>query len=184
MLRIIAGTVKNRRLEVPDSARPITDRIRTSIFDTIIDFIPNAKVLDLFSGSGAFAIEALSRGASEAVLLERSSKAVEIIKRNLIHVKFADQAKVINTTVEEYLADDREEENYDLIMLDPPFALEPHKKLRIVLAAANLLSSEGLLIFRYPEKEEYLDKLPGFEMVFSKKYGISRVNYYKRTSQT
>ena len=88
MLRIIAGEKKGLTIEVPSSAKPITDRIKTSIFDLIRDFIEGAEVLDLFSGSGNFAIEALSRGANRAVIVEIDDRAVDIIKKNIIKAKY------------------------------------------------------------------------------------------------
>jgi 16S rRNA (guanine(966)-N(2))-methyltransferase RsmD len=177
MLRIITGTAKNKKIEVPDSARPITDRIRTSIFDTIKDFVPNAKVLDLYSGSGAFAIEALSRGAASAVMVEKEESSVEIIKLNLINTKFQNQSKVIKSKVEDYLTPENIEK-FDIIMLDPPFPLKVEKKNAILIQTLNFLTTNGILIFRYPTKET-LPENSELNLVYSKKYGISIVNYYK-----
>lgn len=96
-MRVIAGTARSLRLETIDTmdTRPTTDRIKETLFNIISRELPDCTFLDLFSGSGAIAIEALSRGAKQAVLVEQNRKAVDCINRNLEFTKLKDKARVI-----------------------------------------------------------------------------------------
>lgn len=175
MIRIIAGTQKGKKLQVPKAAKPITDRIKTSIFDLIRDFLPQAHVLDLFSGSGNFAIEALSRGAKEAVIVELDYKAVNVIKENVQNTDYKLQTNIIKGDVLSFLLHDTK--LFDIIMLDPPFPIPSINKERLLkLSLAHLLPG-GILIFRYPAQEKYTVDRIDAEIVYTKKYGISVVSF-------
>jgi 16S rRNA (guanine(966)-N(2))-methyltransferase RsmD len=120
-MRIITGTAKGKKLKTPiQGTRPLTDRIKTSIFDLVRDFIPNSNVLDLYAGSGSFGIEALSRGATSAIFVDTAKKAIDCIKENLLNTKLHEKAKVIKAKVNDFLV--QTPEKFDLIFLDPPFA--------------------------------------------------------------
>lgn len=175
MLRIIAGEKKGLTIEVPSSAKPITDRIKTSIFDLIRDFIEGAEVLDLFSGSGNFAIEALSRGANRAVIVEIDDRAVEIIKKNIIKAKYNLKTDIFKMDAVKYLK--KMDAKFDLIMLDPPFPMSPSIKNEVMIMSTKLLKPNGLLIFRFPQNEKYDQVAPDVDIVFKKDYGISQINY-------
>ena len=178
MIRIITGKLKGRMLEVANVSRPITDRIRTSIFDTVSPIIEGAAVLDLYAGSGVFGLELISRGASRTVFVEKTWSATEAIKRNIKLTKTEDQTEVVMRTVQAYLKDSTEE--FDIIMLDPPFALAPAEKYDDLLQAVKNIAAGGIIIFRFPSKESYTDTPTGLEFVFSKKFGLSTVNYYRK----
>ena len=175
MLRIIAGEKKGLTIEVPSSAKPITDRIKTSIFDLVKDFIGGAEVLDLFSGSGNFAIEAISRGASRAVIVEIDDRAVEIIKKNIIKAKYNLKIDIFKMDAVKFLK--KTDAKFDLIMLDPPFPMSPNIKREVMLMSTKLLKPNGLLIFRFPQHEKYDEIEEGVNIVYQKHYGISQINY-------
>lgn len=178
MIRIIGGTAKNRKLKVPrDSTKPLTDRIKTSIFDLIREFIPGAKVLDLFAGSGAFGIEALSRGAESAVFIEKNIKAAEIINQNLHITNFTDRGDVIRMDAIKFLK--HYEDKYDVIFADPPFPMDLEEKNRALRLAVLTLSPTGVLIIRYPVGENPPDEIGAYKKIYQKKYGLSSVNFYK-----
>src|SRR2546423_11515203 len=103
-MRVVAGTAKNRRLVVPrgSDVRPTADRVRESLFSIISARVPDAVVLDLYCGSGALAIEALSRGASSAVLVDRSSAAVDAARGNIEATGVADRATVVRSPVDPF----------------------------------------------------------------------------------
>lgn len=120
-MRVIAGIAKGRRLQsVPgDVTRPITDRVKEALFSILGDFIVGARVLDLFAGTGAVGIEALSRGAAEAVFVDKSSAALRTVRANLQHTRLADRASVLRADAFKYLASPVESP-FDLIYVAPP----------------------------------------------------------------
>lgn len=179
MLRITAGKLKNKKIEVPKQVtRPITDRIKISIFDLLNNVIENAKVLDLYAGSGAIGLEAISRGAQSARMIDSNHKVVEIIKKNIEICEVQDQAKVSKMHVLQFLK--KAEETYDLIFLDPPF-----KELHLIdlNILENILTPESIVILRIPEKlyrkKNKSIKNSILKEIYTKKYGISQVVFYK-----
>jgi 16S rRNA (guanine966-N2)-methyltransferase len=126
-MRIIAGSAKGVRLApVPPSVRPISDRAREGLFSSIgPDALVGATVLDLFAGTGAAGIEALSRGAAHASFVDRASAAVDAIKRNLAIAKLKERGEVHPSKVARFVGrDDRPGAPYDLVICDPPYDLE------------------------------------------------------------
>lgn len=123
-MRVIAGSAKGRTLVAPSGAgtRPATDRIRETLLGILEPQIAGALVLDLFAGAGTLGVEALSRGAAHATFVERSSAAIEALRKNIAATGFAEQATVIAANVLGHL--DRGEPGgpYDLVFVDPPFA--------------------------------------------------------------
>jgi len=120
-MRVIAGTAKGHRLQaVPgDSTRPITDRVKEALFDILGQSIVGARVLDLFAGTGAVGIEALSRGAAQVVFIDRSPAALRTIRANLQHTRLSERASVRRADAFKYLAGPVEAP-FDLIYIAPP----------------------------------------------------------------
>ena len=120
-MRVIAGIAKGRRLQsVPgDVTRPITDRVKEALFNILGDFIVGARVLDLFAGTGAVGIEALSRGAAEAVFIDKSSAALRTVRANLEHTRLADCAIVLRADAFKYLVSPIASP-FDFIYVAPP----------------------------------------------------------------
>jgi 16S rRNA (guanine966-N2)-methyltransferase len=120
-MRVISGTAKGHRLRsVPgDSTRPITDRAKESLFNILSDFVAGARVLDLFAGTGAVGIEALSRGAAQAVFIDKSPAALQVIRANLEHTRLAERAVVLRADAFKYLAGPLSAP-FDLIYVAPP----------------------------------------------------------------
>jgi 16S rRNA (guanine966-N2)-methyltransferase len=121
-LRVVGGRLGGRRLRpVPGTTtRPTSDRVREALFQVLGDRVQGARVLDLFAGTGALAIEALSRGAGSAVLVEQAAPAVAVIRANLDALGLAGQARVRRTRAETYLRTQRDGP-FDLVLLDPPY---------------------------------------------------------------
>lgn len=122
-MRVIAGEFRSRILQAPDSdlTRPTTDRARESLFNVLqhlLDF-DGIAVLDLFAGSGALAIEAISRGAGSAVFVEKNKKAVEAIRQNIRSLKIEDQTHVVQSDALAFLS--TTEQQFDLLFADPPY---------------------------------------------------------------
>ncbi len=123
-MRVIAGTAKGVRLGVvPAGVRPVSDRAREGMFSSLADAVPGARVLDLFAGTGALSIEALSRGAESAVLVERDRGAAASIRANLDRTRFSERARVVVSTVEAFLGEPASAGRFDLVFMDPPYDL-------------------------------------------------------------
>ena len=122
-MRVIAGTAKGTRLgPVPPGARPVSDRAREGLFSSLGAGVPGAIVLDLFAGTGALGIEALSRGAEHAVFVDRSGRAAGAVRDNLLRTGLADRGTVLMSDAEAFLArPERPEGPFDLVFLDPPY---------------------------------------------------------------
>jgi 16S rRNA (guanine966-N2)-methyltransferase len=146
-MRVIAGSAKGTRLaRPPGGVRPVADRVREGLFSSLGDLVAGARVLDLFAGTGALGIEALSRGASEAVFVDESPRALATTRENLRRTGFRDRAVVIRSEVGRALnrLGDR---GFDLVFLDPPYELGP-PELDADLAAlgAGRLLGEGATV--------------------------------------
>ena len=145
-IRVIAGTARGRRLVVPegDAVRPTKDMVREAMFSALDarGAIADATVLDLYAGSGALAIEALSRGAARAVLVERGRAAQQALRANLELLHFTDRARVAAVDVERFLADrPPPEAPFGLVFVDPPYETGDD----VVAARVDALTTEGWL---------------------------------------
>lgn len=173
--RIIAGTAKNRKLQVAPSSRPLTDRIKQSLFDTIANWIPEADVLDLFAGSGSFGLEALSRGASSATFVEEDYTANKLLKENIAKLGFEEQSTVSDKQAHKYVF--QTDKQFDVIFADPPFAAAADFAPRIV---AQCLKPTGIFILRLPlnvKVEELLQET--LEHILTETFGESQVTYWR-----
>ncbi len=180
MVRVITGKFKGRNLEVAEGTKPLTDRIKTSIFDLVRDFItPETFVLDLFSGSGAFAIEALSRGAGKAVMVDNGDKAHLVITNNIEQIGVNSSCENRKQDAFKFL--ESETRQFGLIMLDPPFPFTVERKAKLFNLSLNLLKADGLLIFRYPTHEDYnFKQREDVDETYQQKYGISTVSFCRK----
>lgn len=182
MPRITAGKVKGFKLKVAEgTTRPITDRIKISLFDTLSPVLSDAKVLDLFAGSGSIGLEAISRGASSAVLVEQNYDAMMLIKDNAQKSKLDKYIEIVNTDVKSYLGTTKK--SFDIIFIDPPFALERNKKLKYLKPCIPVLNNQGYVVFRYPAEEKYPKEVKDATEIYIKKYGVSKISIYQRISE-
>jgi 16S rRNA (guanine(966)-N(2))-methyltransferase RsmD len=192
-VRITGGKAKNFRIDIPKTTRPLTDRMKVRIFDLLREDIAKKKVLDLYAGAGSFGLEALSRGAKEAVFVDASKQADMVIKENVAHTGFLPEATVIRSKVEGYLAKKvNEDETFDVIFMDPPYKLYNSKRLfkmeRIINSSAQLLTGiknpksrgfKGVLIVKHPRRYP-LEKL-GLERikrVETYEFGLNSISFY------
>jgi len=158
-MRVISGSARGCKLKAPEglSTRPTTDRIKETLFNIIAPDIFDCRFLDIFSGSGAIAIEALSRGASEAVLVDNSPKAISIINENLVHTKFDKTAEVIKADVFVALKTlNSQKRKFDIIFLDPPYADGLYQGVLEEIKALELLDEDGYIIAEYSGQDEVI----------------------------
>lgn len=155
-LRIIAGLWRGRKLSFPDveGLRPTGDRIRETLFNWLAPEIQGARCLDLFAGSGALGIEALSRGAEVSVLVERDSKAAAQLKANMEILK-AEQGRVVNADVSGLLQKGNTDAPYHIVFIDPPFQLKLWQEVIEALEAGNWLADNATIYIESGRDDEY-----------------------------
>jgi 16S rRNA (guanine966-N2)-methyltransferase len=173
-MRVIAGSAGGIPLKTPaNEARPTMDRVREAIFSSLGDLVIGARVLDLFAGSGAFGIEALSRGAAEAVFVDNHPEAIETIKKNLAKTKL--DGRVVRADVFRFLAGDLTP--FQLVFADPPYAKRSHDRdfAYELLQNTNLRAAvDGLLVLeRAPARLDL--PLSFWEVTRAKRYGSTEV---------
>jgi len=144
-VRIVAGTCKGARIFAPkgQATRPTSDRVREAVF-AMVGEIEGARVLDLFAGSGALGLEALSRGASIAVFVESSRDAVRSIERNVEKLELSG-ARIVRSDAMRYLA--KADERFDVVFVDPPYELVESLRMPLAEHLPHVLADGGLLVF-------------------------------------
>ncbi len=179
-MRVIAGEARGRKLLSLDGlhTRPTTDRVKESMFNMISPRIFSARVLDVFAGSGALGIEALSRGASSCVFLENDADALSVIRENLNTVKLSEKAEVHLVDACRFLA--QIEMKFDIIFLDPPYDAQLYFPSLSAILQGDILEKDGIIISeRRADKE--LPQVQGLSIVKDRRYGKTAITIYERT---
>jgi 16S rRNA (guanine966-N2)-methyltransferase len=172
-VRIIAGTHRGHRIAAPKGreTRPTSDRVRENAYN-LIGPVDDADVLDLFAGSGALGLEALSRGAASATFVESDRDACRTINANLDKLKL--RGTVLCADVVRTVAGERR--TYDLVLCDPPYDFDHG---RLVQHLARLLNEDGLLVYESSGREDPPD-VPGLTQRTSRKYGAARLTLFEQ----
>lgn len=184
VLRIVGGSARGRRMAVPPrGTRPTSDRAREGLFNTLAAHldIGGARVLDLFAGSGALGLEALSRGASAVVFVESDRAAADAVRRNLLSVGLPG-GSVLRCSVESYLVAAGADEPYDVALLDPPYAYD-EQHLATVLSGLDddrWVGSGGLVVVERAARGPEPQWPPGVEPLKQKRYGEAVLWYGRR----
>lgn len=149
-MRVIAGSARRVQLQTPAGmeTRPTTDRIKETLFNMLQPYLCDCHFLDLFSGSGAIGIEALSRGAKQAVFVEMGQEPLRCIKNNLKNTKLEGQAKILAMDVMSALQQlNQQGETFDIIFMDPPYRMEWERKVLEFLLQSKIVYEDTLIIF-------------------------------------
>jgi 16S rRNA (guanine966-N2)-methyltransferase len=182
-MRIISGTAGGIPLLSPeDDTRPTTDRVRGAVFSILNPRIPNARVLDLFAGSGALGLEAVSRGSRAALFLESSREACEFIRRNAEKAKLGAQVAVRQADVFAWLKTSAARGSYDIIFADPPYRKKPTDS---DFAAAlldspvlpTLVAEDGVFVLESYAGPGLLAIPPTWRLLDQRTYGTSRISF-------
>lgn len=177
-MRIISGKARGTKLYTleGENTRPTLDRVKESIFNIIQGKIEGAKILDLFSGSGAIGLEFLSRGAKSAVLCDKSKEAMNIIKKNIEKTHMEKSAQVINTDFENCL-EKLKNEQFDIIYLDPPYATDYILKSLEKILQLNIAKEESQIIIETDDVERIEKEIKNLdvEIVDKRKYGRATI---------
>jgi 16S rRNA (guanine966-N2)-methyltransferase len=181
-LRIIAGEFRRRIIKSPGSRQthPMGERIRAAIFNKIVNYLPNASVLDTFAGTGALGLEALSRGAREVTLVEKDRKAQKIIVGNIEALNVEQRTKLIRANVSGWLntmlagTSPNKLPKYDIIFADPPYW---NPQFNIVERLSVVLKDKGVLILSHTKAID-TPKLKGLELLDRREYADAVIAYY------
>ena len=173
-MRVIGGDLKGKKLLIPldKSTRPLKDMVRESIFNIlnhsskVSKNINNSKVLDLFSGTGSFGIECLSRGAKEVIFFENYSNSLKILKKNIFNLKLEDKTKVYESNAYDLKETNLKNEIFDIIFLDPPFK---DKEINILIDQIKMLKIANIntliIIHRNKKSVDNISKLLNLSLI-------------------
>ena len=190
-MRIIAGSMRGRFIaSVPKTknVKPISSRIRQSVFDILRPYLPGSVFLDLYGGVGTVGLEALSRGASSVVFVEKAGLCVKIIEKNVESLGFKEQAKVLRADVLsglKWLEHYANYEGYDIIFLSPPYRdtenlpLSYTSKTLALIAEGGIMGPDCLIVAQH-HKREKIEIPPGLEGTRQEKYGDTLVDFVRK----
>ncbi len=179
-MRVISGTQKGRVLKTPDGldTRPTTDKVKGAIFNIIQFEIAGKKVLDLFGGSGQLAIEAISRGAKSALIVDNSKKAVDVIKENIKSCSFEEEIRVHRGDYAEVLTKGAE---YDVIFLDPPYASDLLVRALRLIVEFDILSKDGIIVCETDASSDLAELFRGKYALREYKYGRIKLSVIRNS---
>ena len=187
-MRVIAGNARRLLLKTiqGEDTRPTTDRIKETLFNMSQGYVPGSNFLDLFGGSGGIAIEALSRGAMHATIVEKNPKAVKVIEENLVHTHLRDLAEVISgdaLAAVQRIASVRKKP-FDIIFLDPPYDQGLEDRALQILAGTTLADENTLVIVEMKREADisHFEDL-GWQIVKNKEYKTNKHIFLRREPQ-
>lgn len=183
-MRVIAGSARSLLLKTPDGmdTRPTQDRVKETLFNMLQFDVPDCAFLDLFAGSGAIGIEALSRGADSCVFVENGKEAHECIVSNLAHTKLDAYATVYKQDVFVAMTRMEYQQSFDIVFMDPPYRMELEQRVLEYLATSTIIDQESIVIFEASLDTDlaFLDHLP-YEVTKVKRYKTNMHVFLKRS---
>jgi 16S rRNA (guanine(966)-N(2))-methyltransferase RsmD len=182
-MRIITGSAKGTKLKSPNGmeTRPTADRVKESLFNIMGNILVDADVLDLFAGTGNLGLEAVSRGASCAVFIDKSPNSIETIRVNALQTKLIDKTEIYKNDVFKGLTKlDQLQRTFDLIFCDPPYNKGFINRVLAQIDKSNLLKSEGILVIEHSQHEEMKQEWENLQMRRREKYGETLISFWCR----
>lgn len=183
-MRVITGTAKGRRLKAPKGmeTRPTSDRIKEALFNIIGTKVINVNFLDLFAGTGAIGIEALSRGAHKAVFVEKNPKTTRIIRENLESTSLSERAFIMAQEADKALETlSLKGERFGMIFIDPPYLKGLEKESLAIIDRRNLLDPGGLIITESSKLDNMPEEIGGIKLFRQERYGDTVLSFYQST---
>lgn len=179
-MRVISGKVRGLKLDAPknDDVRPTTDRVKESLFNIINPYVLEAKVLDLFAGTGSLGIECLSRGASECVFVDVSKESLNIVRSNIKKARVENESKILNLDFKDAIKR-LSGQKFDIIFMDPPYYKDMFINALQGVDNANLLSENGIIMIEHDSKDSFSQNIGNLVPFKSKKYGKTTLTFYK-----
>lgn len=182
-MRIIGGAARGRRLKVPkgQAVRPTAARVKESLFNILPHDFSGLRVLDLFAGSGNVSIEALSRGAANAVLIDESARSAAVIRDNLSRLGLSERAQVWTAPVFRSLRKlAKSGESFDFIFLDPPYDRELVGATLKTIAQCDLLSATGRVVVEHSAREAVRSHYGDLVLNDQRRYGDTQLSFFKK----
>ncbi|MBQ8302667.1 MAG: 16S rRNA (guanine(966)-N(2))-methyltransferase RsmD [Clostridia bacterium] len=173
MLKIITGSSKGKKLFTleGEATRPTSERIKEALFSSIQFDIEGRRVLDLFAGSGSLGLEAMSRGAESVMFIDSSREAIDIVKKNAQNTGFFNSCRYLVSDFRNYIRKAKDREAFDLVFIDPPYAMECCSEAVRKLSEARLLRGGAIVVLESGTEEIRPEELEGFEVLKSTHYG-------------
>lgn len=181
-MRIIGGTAGGQKLKTLPGmqTRPTSDKVKAAIFNMLQSYVIEANVLDLYAGSGALAIEAISRGAKQACCVDKNPQAVRIIRENIQRLDHPKQVHMMQQDAFKALFDLKQQKTtWDLVFLDPPYAKQKLVELLEKLAEYQLLLEGAFVVCELDKRDFIPDDLFGYELYRHKYYGNTQIKIYR-----
>ncbi len=182
MMRIITGTARGVKLETLDGediTRPTSERVKEGVFSAIQFEVADKRVLDLFAGSGQLALEALSRGADSAVIIDESDKAIEVIKNNAKKTNLMKKCRIARQDYSEYLKSANGREKFGLIFLDPPYSKDMQNEILKKLCRTDIIDDDCIIVCEHDRAEGLDCDVHGLTFIKKYKYGKTYVSIFK-----
>lgn len=179
MLRVIAGLYKSRKINDVKSknTRPTTDKNKESMFNSIGQFFDGGRCLDLYAGSGALGIEALSRGLDFCDFVDHQYKAIQTILSNIQLLKLQKQSKIIKKDGLLFLQSTKE--RYDLILMDPPYALKPYQECLELIYSRQLLNNHGIIVME-SDHQTLINGFQNIHKIKEKVMGQTKITIFRK----
>ncbi len=179
-MRVISGKARGVSLKTPAgmATRPTADRVKEAVFSILQFDLPGAAVLDLFGGTGQLGIEALSRGAKNAVFVDQREDACKLIRENLRRCKLEEAARVVRADYEAFLKNTREK--FDIILLDPPYAEVFLENSLNLITQIDILQSGGIIVTERPFEKALICDFPGYCRSKDYKYGNTVITLFRK----
>lgn len=179
-MRVITGRYKGRKLAAPAGRdiRPTSDKVKEALFSILTDRIYGSRVLDLFAGTGALGIEALSRGAEYCVFGDSSREGLRLVRENLEHCQVEEKIRVIPGDYRKTLRNLGEE--FDIILMDPPYSGGMLPEAFDIIGEEGLLAEDGLIVAEHRREDELPEEMGGFTRVKERRYGIVVLSIYAK----
>ncbi len=182
-MRIIAGRFKGYKLESvkSDNTRPTLDRVREALFSSLMNYLDDARVLDLFSGTGALGLESISRGAKYAVLNDKAQESFKTILSNVNNTKTNKEVKISKKDADKCIKSlAANNEKFDIIFIDPPYLSDLGVKSIENISKYDILDIDGIIVFETDKNVKYPKEIANLEVVNIKKYGRVEISFWKR----
>lgn len=187
-MRIVAGTAKGRAIEGPKKSkniRPTADRVRETVFNILGQWMDGLHVLDLFAGTGALGLEALSRGAVSLVMVDIDKEALSLCRENAETLGFLPMTRVLAMPAAKALEQlGRDGKKFQLVFADPPYAARVVPDLLDALAKSDVLAADGTFVIEHDKREDAPESHAGFSRVDQRRFGDTLVSFYKSGSLT
>ncbi len=184
-MRIIAGEYASRRIDAPKgtSTRPTLDKVKEAVFSSLGTYFDGGVFLDLYAGSGANGLEALSRGVEFVYFVDVNGQAISTIQHNITTLNCKENTKVLKMPdfkALQYFAD--HDIQFDYVYLDPPYQKQQNYRVLEFLDTHHLMKPNGVIIIESLKEETYTNDYPTLKYIKDKEYGISRITYYHCTA--